>query len=141
MRYVVCAVNDLPPGASTIVYPEKVKSGIGVFNVNGEFYALKNTCPHMGGPLCQGHVRGTSAADLPADCMPEMRWVRDGEIVACPWHQFEFEIKTGKTVFKSTQKVRSYPVTVESQEELRRLQEGAETFPVSVDGAAVVLEI
>lgn len=141
MRFVVGAVDDLPPGSSTIVYPEKVKSGIGVFNINGEFFALKNTCPHMGGPLCKGHVRGTSEAELPADGMPQMHWVRDGEVVSCPWHHWEFEIKTGKTIFKSNQKVRSYPVKIESPEELERLKAGVETVPVSVEGAAVVLEI
>jgi nitrite reductase/ring-hydroxylating ferredoxin subunit len=141
MRYVVGAVADLPPGASTIVYPEKVKSGIGVFNVDGEFFALKNTCPHMGGPLCRGRVRGTSEAELPPDGLPEMHWVRDGEVVACPWHHWEFEIKTGRTIFESRQKVRSYPVSIESPEELERLRAGVETVPVSIEGAAVVLEI
>jgi nitrite reductase (NADH) small subunit len=141
MRYVVGAVSDLPPGSSTIVYPDKVKSGVGVFNVEGQFYALKNTCPHMGGPLCKGKVRGTSQAELPADRLPEMHWVRDGEIVACPWHHWEFEIKTGRTIFESKQKVRSYPVKVESPEELERLKAGVETVPVTVEGATVVLEV
>ncbi len=141
MRYVVGAVGDLPPGSSTIVYPDKVKSGIGVFNVEGQFYALKNTCPHMGGPLCKGRVRGTSEAALADDRLPEMHWVRDGEIVSCPWHHWEFEIKTGRTIFESKQKVRSYPVSIASAEELERLRAGVETVPVSVEGAAVVLDI
>ncbi|PDT50876.1 (2Fe-2S)-binding protein [Sinorhizobium americanum] len=141
MRYVVGAVADIPPGASTIVYPDKVKSGIGVFNIGGEFYALKNTCPHMGGPLCKGRVRGTTEADVSDENRVAMHWVRDGEIIACPWHHWEFDIKTGRTLFESRQKVRSYPVTVEPPEVLERLKAGVETVPVSVDGATVVLEI
>ncbi|MCA1495008.1 Rieske (2Fe-2S) protein [Ensifer sp. NBAIM29] len=141
MRYVVGAVSDIPPGSSTVVYPDKVKSGIGVFNVGGEFYALKNTCPHMGGPLCKGRVRGTTEADVSDENRVAMHWVRDGEIVACPWHHWEFDIKTGRTLFESRQKVRSYPVTVEPPEVLERLKAGAETVPVSVEGATVVLEI
>jgi nitrite reductase (NADH) small subunit len=141
MRYVVGAVADIPPGASTIVYPDKVKSGIGVFNIGGEFYALKNTCPHMGGPLCKGRVRGTTEADVSDENRVAMHWVRDGEIVACPWHHWEFDIKTGRTLFESRQKVRSYPVTVEPPEVLERLKAGVETVPVSIDGATVVLEI
>ncbi|WP_202859985.1 MULTISPECIES: Rieske (2Fe-2S) protein [Sinorhizobium] len=135
------AVADIPPGASTIVYPDKVKSGIGVFNIGGEFYALKNTCPHMGGPLCKGRVRGTTEADVSDENRVAMHWVRDGEIIACPWHHWEFDIKTGRTLFESRQKVRSYPVTVEPPEVLERLKAGVETVPVSVDGATVVLEI
>jgi nitrite reductase (NADH) small subunit len=141
MKYVVGPVTDLPPGASTIVYPDKVKSGIGVYNIEGEFFALKNTCPHMGGPLCRGKLRGTSASELPADRQPEVHWARQGEIVSCPWHHWEFDIKTGKTIFESRQKVRSYPVSVESAEELKRLEAGVETVPVSVEGATVVLHV
>lgn len=141
MRYVVGPVAELPPGSSTIVYPDKVKSGVGVFNVDGEFFALKNTCPHMGGPLCRGRIRGTTAGALPADCQPEVRWVRQGEIVSCPWHHWEFDIKTGRTIFESRQKVRSYPVSIETAEELERLKSGVETVPVSVEGATIVLEV
>jgi nitrite reductase (NADH) small subunit len=141
MRYVVGPVADLPPGSSKVVFPEKVKSGIGVFNVNGEFYALKNTCPHMGGPLCVGRVRGTSAAQMPPDCQPEVHWVRHGEIVSCPWHHWEFDIKTGRTIFESRQKVRSYPVSIETADEFERLKAGVETIPVSVEGATVVLDV
>ncbi|MBS1694201.1 MAG: Rieske (2Fe-2S) protein [Actinobacteria bacterium] len=141
MRYVVGAVSDLPPGTSTVVYPEKVGSGIGVFNVDGEFYALKNTCPHMGGPLCKGTVRGTSEAAPLGDGQPQMAWVRSGEIVACPWHHWEFDIKTGRTIFTSKQKVRGYPVSVEPAEIMARLKAGVETVPVSVEDATVVLDV
>jgi len=141
MRYVVGAVADIPPGASTVVYPDKVKSGIGVFNVDGEFFALKNTCPHLGGPLCKGRVRGTTEADQSDKDRIGMHWVRDGEIIACPWHHWEFDIKTGRTLFESRQKVRSYAVTIEPPEVLERLKAGVETVPVSVEGATVVLEV
>jgi nitrite reductase (NADH) small subunit len=141
MRFIVGPASELPPGHSTIVYPEKVKSGVGVFNVDGEFFALKNTCPHMGGPLCRGRVRGTSSAEMPVDEQPEMHWVRRGEILACPWHHWEFDIKTGRTIFPSKERVRSYPVQVESPETLARLHEGAETFAVTVEDATVVIEL
>jgi nitrite reductase (NADH) small subunit len=141
MRYIVGPVSDLPPGSSKVVFPDKVKSGVGIFNVDGQFYALKNTCPHMGGPLCAGTVRGTSAAEMTPDRAPEVHWVRHGEIVACPWHHWEFDIKTGRTIFESRQKVRSYLVSIETPEELDRLKAGVETIPVSVEGATVVLDV
>ncbi|MCG7205123.1 Rieske (2Fe-2S) protein [Streptomyces arenae] len=141
MRYVVGPAAELPPGSSTVVYPDKVKSGIGVFNVNGEFYALKNTCPHMGGPLCKGTVRGTSAAEVTPDGQPEVRWERAGEIVSCPWHHWEFEIATGRTIFSSRQRVRGYPVSVVPADVLERLEKGVETVPVSVEDATIVIDI
>ncbi len=141
MRYVVGAVTDLPPGSSTIVYPDKVKGGIGVFNLDGQFYALKNTCPHMGGPLCRGRVRGTTTADATDDDRVGMLWVRDGEIIACPWHHWEFDIRTGRAIFSSRQRVRSYPVSVEPPDVLERLQAGAETVPVSIEDALVVIDV
>lgn len=140
MEFVVGPAADLPPGASTIVYPERVKSGIGVFNIGGAFYALKNTCPHMGGPLCKGRVRGTSEPVRDGQKV-ELHWVRDGEIIACPWHHWEFDIKTGKTLFASKQKVRSYDVTLEPPEVMERLKAGVETVPVSVEGAMIVLHL
>ncbi|NUR96952.1 MAG: Rieske 2Fe-2S domain-containing protein [Kribbellaceae bacterium] len=141
MRYVVGPAAELPPGSSTVVYPDRVKSGIGVFNVDGEYYALKNTCPHMGGPLCKGTVRGTSAAEVTPDAQPEVRWERAGEIVSCPWHHWEFEIKTGRTIFTSRQRVKGYPVSVVPADVLERLREGVETVPVSIEDATIVIDI
>jgi nitrite reductase/ring-hydroxylating ferredoxin subunit len=140
-RFVVGPAADLQPGMSTIVYPDKVKSGIGVFNVDGDFYALKNTCPHMGGPLCRGKVRGTSRAEVSADAQPEVLWERHGEILSCPWHHWEFEIKTGRTIFTSKQRVRGYPVEVVPPDVLARLKEGVETVPVLVEDAMLVIEL
>jgi nitrite reductase (NADH) small subunit len=141
MRYVVGAVHDFPLGSSRIVYPDEVKSGIGVFNVDGQFYALKNTCPHMGGPLCRGRVRGTSMAEMTADGRLEMRWVRDGEIISCPWHHWEFDIRTGQTIFSSRRRALSYPVSIEPAEVVERLRAGVETVPVSVEDATVVIDV
>ena len=141
MRYVVGAASEFPPGSSRIVYPDKAPGGIGVFNVGGEFYALKNTCPHMGGPLCRGRVRGTSTSNVTADGRLEMQWVRDGEIISCPWHHWEFEIKTGRTIFSSRRRVVSYPVSIEPPEVVERLQAGVETVAVSVEDARVVIDV
>lgn len=65
---------------------------IAVFELDGEFYALANYCVHQGGPLCEGSVSGTvtTTDDF------ELEYARDGEIVSCPWHGWEFDIKTGE---------------------------------------------
>lgn len=140
MEYIVGSVSEVPEGTTVVVYPEKVKSGIGVFNIDGEYYALKNTCPHMGGPLCKGRVRGTTDSSTDGEKI-ELHWVRSGEVIACPWHHWEFDIKTGKTLFASRQKVRRYEVTVEPPEVMERLKAGVETVPVTVEDSMIVLHI
>jgi nitrite reductase (NADH) small subunit len=141
MRFVVGAVSEIAPGEIKIVFPDGSEEGIGVFNVDGDFFALRNVCPHMGAPLCRGTVTGTAEAVPRDDGVEEVTWTRAGEIVACPWHHWEFEIKTGRTIFPSRSRVRRYPVSLESAEVAARLQRGAETIPVLVQEAIVILEL
>lgn len=83
---------------------------IGVFNVGGELFAVRNACPHQGGPLCQGVLSGRAAPGRPG----EYRYVRRGEILRCPWHGWEFDIRTGRSEFDPTgTRVRTYPVRIE----------------------------
>jgi nitrite reductase (NADH) small subunit len=141
VRVVVCPVASIPPGTVKIIYPASVKAGVGIFNVGGEFYALKNICPHMGAPLCRGHITGTSEPAIRSDGAREIRWVRDGEVISCPWHHWEFDIKTGATLFPSRNRVRRYPVTVESPDVEARLRAGVDTFPAVVEDEMVIVEI
>lgn len=110
-RHVVGKVKELPPGERKLI-PVGGKGGIGVFNVKGEFYALKNLCPHKGGPLCQGRLRPhvTSLGVYQLDREGE------GEVLKCPWHQWEFDLKTGNALYDSTMRAKTYPVTVEDGE-------------------------
>ena len=107
-RHVVCPVAELPPGAMKLVPIGRF--GVGVFNVNGAFHALTNYCPHEGGPLCMGYLRGTTEAR--EDEIGGVSWIRDGEIVRCPWHQWEFDIATGETLSTPVRSIRTYPVEV-----------------------------
>jgi len=140
-RYIVGKVSELPPGSVRIV-PVNNPQGVGVFNIEGSYYALKNVCPHQGGPLCAGPITGTTRARLSADGRPELEWIRDGEIVRCPWHRWEFDIRTGKTVFESRMRVARYDVTVASPgtAAVDPPPERVETFPVSEEDGLVILE-
>jgi nitrite reductase/ring-hydroxylating ferredoxin subunit len=124
MRFIVGPTSSIPDGTVRVVHPTP-GPGIGVFNVGGEFFALRNGCPHMNGPLCAGTITGTSTAHSRADGVAQVGWERDGEIIACPWHRWEFEIRTGRTVFPSRRRARTYPVRVE--EELVILELGEST--------------
>jgi nitrite reductase/ring-hydroxylating ferredoxin subunit len=141
MRFVVGPASSIPPGTKTIVYPAGEAQGIGVFNVDGVFYALRNVCPHMGAPLCYGPITGTAEARQCDDGPPEIDWVQEGEVVSCPWHHWEFEIKTGRTIFPSKNRVRRFPVTVEPGDVEARLRAGVPTYPVGVEDSMVVLDL
>lgn len=106
-RHIVGRVEELPPGSVRIV--PLGRYGIGVFNVRGTYYALHNYCPHFGAPICLGDVSGTTESEGPY----HLRWVRDGEILRCPWHGWEVDIASGKTVTAPTKAVKTYPVLVE----------------------------
>jgi nitrite reductase/ring-hydroxylating ferredoxin subunit len=143
--FVVCKVSELPPGTHKIV--QAGKRSIGVYNIKGEFYAIRNLCPHQLAPLCMGKVTGY--------CEPGpvgvYNWVREGEIVRCPWHAWEFDIKTGRSIFNPHRvKTGTFQVTVESPEGeatgTRTVEPGeedpaVESFPVEVQDGLVVLHL
>jgi 3-phenylpropionate/trans-cinnamate dioxygenase ferredoxin subunit len=107
-KYVVATVDEIPSGGRKIVEIEGVS--IGIFNLGGEFFALRNRCPHQGGPLCEGKLWGTLEASRPG----EIRYDRPGEIIGCLWHGWEFDIRTGQSWTDPRRlRTRRYPVTVE----------------------------
>jgi nitrite reductase (NADH) small subunit len=108
-EHIVGPITDFPPGSHRIVLVGR--AAIGVFNVDGHFHALPNVCPHQFGPLCEGTVNGTTACS--AATAWQFAWVRQGEIVTCPWHGIEFDIATGQSLSSPRLKVRTYPVTIE----------------------------
>ncbi len=76
-RFVAVASSaDIPPGhAKAYIVGNRE---IGVFNVDGTFYAIDNTCPHQGGPLADGWIEGC--------------------IVTCPWHGWAFDVRSGQLI-------------------------------------------
>ena len=106
-RHVVATVGEIPPGGRKIV---KVQGReVGIFNVNGQYYALKNVCIHQGARVCLGRVTGTT---LPSNVY-EFQYGREGQILRCPWHGWEYDITTGRSLFNPDVKVVTYPVTIE----------------------------
>jgi nitrite reductase (NADH) small subunit len=107
-RVTVAAADEIAPGEVRIVSVDD--RSIGIFNVGGEFYALANRCPHAGSPVCRGSIGGMSSADKPG---VEVHWGREGEILRCPWHGWEFDIATGRTITEPAKRIPTYPVFIE----------------------------
>jgi len=70
----IADIADCPPGSALeAVAGDRI---VALFNVDGEFYALDGVCPHQGGPLGEGQLCGM--------------------IVTCPWHGWQFDVRTGQ---------------------------------------------
>jgi len=135
-RHVVATVDEIPSGARKIV--EVQGREIGIFNLEGEFFAIANRCPHEGASLCKGRIVGLVEADEPG----AYRYSRKNELVRCPWHGWEFDIRTGKSWCDPRRtKVRSYDLKLEQGSALGEVELRAETFPVSVEKQYVVIEL
>jgi 3-phenylpropionate/trans-cinnamate dioxygenase ferredoxin subunit len=103
----VCAVDELPPGTRRIV--DVGGRSVGVFNLDGDLYALTNVCPHQGGPLCEGTVGGTMLPSEPH----RYRYGMEGRLVRCPWHGWEIDLASGRPFFDPERaRVPTFPVAV-----------------------------
>ncbi|HWE18841.1 MAG TPA: Rieske (2Fe-2S) protein [Hyphomicrobiaceae bacterium] len=135
-RRVLARASEIPPGTSKIV--TAMGRQIGLFNVGGEFFALSNRCPHQGAELCKGWVVGLVQSDGPGD----YRVTRPGEFLRCPWHGWEFDIRTGQSwCDPKTMKARNFKVQVEPGAELVKGPYVAETFPVTVEEDYLVIDL
>ena len=89
----VATVDEVPPGACKSVEVQGVF--IALCNVQGTVYALDNTCPHAGGPLGEGTLRG--------------------ELFVCPWHGWRFNVRTGERPENPDFKVTRCQVRIEGE--------------------------
>lgn len=109
-RHIVATTAELPPGQRKIV--KVAGREIGLFNVNGHYYALRNVCPHKGAPLCRGKIRPL----VVSQGIGQIGHEREGEILKCPWHLWEFDIRTGQALYDENLRVRTYTVAQEGDE-------------------------
>jgi nitrite reductase/ring-hydroxylating ferredoxin subunit len=104
----VCAFGDLAPLEKRLVYNGR-RSVLLCRGVDGAYYAVGNSCPHQGASLCEGTLGGTALADG----IGRYEYGLDGLVVRCPWHGWEFDVRTGYAVAAdSSTRVASYEVTV-----------------------------
>ncbi|SLM49572.1 Dioxygenase, ferredoxin subunit [Nitrospira japonica] len=90
----VAGSGDIKPGHGIVA--EAQGKAIALFNVDGVFHAIDNTCIHRGGPLGEGDV--------------------EGEVVTCPWHGWQFNVTTGTCVNNPSGKVEVYQVKVDGSD-------------------------
>ena len=88
----VARADDIPPGTGKTV--DVGGTLVAVFNVDGTYHAIQNTCRHRGGPLGEGELSGS--------------------VVTCPWHGWQYEVTTGGNVADPEIRVERHGVRVEA---------------------------
>jgi NAD(P)H-dependent nitrite reductase small subunit len=96
MHHRVASIDEIPNGGGIAV--DVGEKRIALFRRQGEVFALDETCPHRGGPLHDGVI--------------------DRGVVLCPWHQWQFDLKTGCSPVNPLSKVKVYPVRLEGTDVL-----------------------
>ena len=124
-RHVIAPVDELPPGTRKFLTIDE--RPIAIFNIKGEFFGLLNRCPHQGAALCEGPLIGLAQSSDPG----EIEYTKLGEIIRCPWHGWEFDIRTGQSYCDPKRfRASAYPVNVEPGSAVVKGPYIAETFAV-----------
>lgn len=109
-EYVVGTTDELEAGERLLVELEGLE--IGVFNLDGEYVAYLNWCPHQGGPVCEGGVGGTTEVSFTRETLEvDLEWVQEGEVLRCPWHSWEFDLRENGFLHDATLSLPTYPVS------------------------------
>jgi nitrite reductase/ring-hydroxylating ferredoxin subunit len=108
-RVAVGRLEDFPTGKFKIVDAGDVEIGI-LRLASGALHAVRNRCPHKGAPICKGILGGT----WPPAAVGELAFERDGEVLVCPWHGYEFDLGTGLELYQERPtRLRKYETAVE----------------------------
>jgi nitrite reductase/ring-hydroxylating ferredoxin subunit len=92
----VAKAAEVPPGNGRVVVVQG--HPVALFNVQGRFYAISNVCLHRGGPVGEGQL--------------------DGEIVTCPMHGWEYDVRTGANTINPAARLRTYEVRLDGEDVL-----------------------
>jgi nitrite reductase/ring-hydroxylating ferredoxin subunit len=107
------ALDDIPTDRGLIV--ELAGRKVGLFKVGEEVHAILSVCPHQGGPVGRGGLFPTTRARVENRRLVEYL-DRDAVVVCCPWHGWEFDIRTGVCTADRSRRVVRYPVEVRGSE-------------------------
>lgn len=90
----LASAGDCPPGSAVeLVASDRI---VALYNVDGEFFALDGVCPHQGGPLGKGELRGC--------------------VVTCPWHGWQFDVRSGQHQTSASVRQQGFEVRVENDD-------------------------
>jgi nitrite reductase/ring-hydroxylating ferredoxin subunit len=107
----VAREGDIADGDRKVIAVDGVE--VGVFRVGGAFHAWRNACPHQGGPVCQGRLMRRVEERLDDERHSLGIHYADGALnIVCPWHGYEFDVRTGRHAGLATIRLSGCPVTL-----------------------------
>jgi nitrite reductase/ring-hydroxylating ferredoxin subunit len=112
----VGAVTDFPDRAVTLVNVGARE--VGIVRWGGDLYAVSNVCTHQRGPLCEGMLSGRLTGAVPGDFQLD----EETPVLACPWHGWEFDVRTGRALWDDRYVVRTYETRVAGRRVFVELQ-------------------
>ena len=86
----VAKTAEVPPGQGRVV--QAGAKSLALFNVDGAYHAIDNTCPHRGGPMGEGDL--------------------EGRLAICPWHGWRWDVATGANANNPAVKIGCFPTAV-----------------------------
>jgi nitrite reductase (NADH) small subunit len=108
MKQVVCRREELGPGQMLVVSKGRAPVVV-ICSESNDYYAVRGICPHQGGLLGAGQLTSLTAPGDPGVYELE----KHGEVLRCPWHSFDYDVKTGLCVSDPSLRIRTYPVYLE----------------------------
>jgi nitrite reductase/ring-hydroxylating ferredoxin subunit len=90
----VARVEDVPPGSLACV--QAGDQDLALARIGDDFYVTQGHCLHLEGPLCEGHL--------------------DGHVLTCPWHGWQYDVRTGENEFDRAIQLETFEVRVEDGE-------------------------
>jgi 3-phenylpropionate/trans-cinnamate dioxygenase ferredoxin subunit len=134
-KHLIAKLQEFPAGTRKLITIGERR--IVVFNVDGRFFALSDRCPHEGGSLFKGKLTGLVQSQMPG----EYSYSQLGEVIRCPWHSWEFDLRTGRSYCSPKRvRVKNYAVGVTSGEDIKD-ELVAETFAVEIEGQYVYVQL
>jgi nitrite reductase/ring-hydroxylating ferredoxin subunit len=111
-RIEVGPADELDPGDRRIVSTD-AGAEIGVFNLDGEFYAMLNSCRHQHGPVCEGPMQPEIGGEFTGVGERTEKHYTGHTVVKCPWHGWEYVIETGEHAGDADVTLPTFDVVVE----------------------------
>lgn len=106
----VGAVEDFPDRTMKLVEVNGLE--LGVCRWGGEFFGVRNVCPHQGAPVCRGFLQSRLLAQCSRDGM-ELEATPEEPVILCSWHRWEFSLRSGESAWDPRYKVKTYRVDID----------------------------
>ncbi len=107
-KHVICAVDDVHEG-TPVIAQLRDRISVGVYRIEGAYYAYRNHCPHAGAPVCMGVLGGAIVATGGFG----RALMHEGRVLKCPWHAWEFLLPEGVTLTDPPLRLTRFPVAIE----------------------------